>query len=114
MVHRGAKILPEVVDKGNYWLQNSVKKLKRVQKIDCLGSRALSSHSVFFYKAAVSLRSDCVPAAVSGAGSVKPGRMAVERLRKPKMAKSAKKQHFGGGFAALDGLTKRRIFAKPA
>ena len=53
-------------------------------------------------------------AAVSGAGSVKPGCMAVERLRKPKMAKLAKKQHFGGGFAALDGLTKRRIFAKPA
>lgn len=50
---------------------------------------ALSSHSVFFYKAAWSLRSDCVLAAVSGAGSVMPGRMAVERLQRPKMAKLA-------------------------
>lgn len=41
---------------------------------------ALSSQTVFFYKAAWSLRSDCVLAAVSGAGSVKPDRMAANWL----------------------------------
>jgi len=50
-------------------------------------SKPLSSHFVFFFKIAFPLRSVCNLAAVSGAGSVMPGRMAVERLLKPKMAK---------------------------
>lgn len=52
---------------------------------EAVKNKALSGQTVFFTR----LRCHCVPAAVSGAGSVMLGRIAVERLRKPKMAKIA-------------------------
>ena len=44
-------------------------------------------------------------------GSVTPNRMATETLRKPKMAKTAKKLHFRSQFAVSEGLTEPKSFA---
>lgn len=61
---------------------------------EAVKNATLSNQIVFFYKAAWSLRSDCVLAAVSGAGSVMLGRIAVERLRKAENGENSLKTAF--------------------